>query len=105
MELAGIPTREHPDLAPTFENFEAILKELYKNYTFEFAAQESGVDSRVIEEIAELVAKRAPALDPHLAKRNSRQPGRVASFTVTLFVQRIAWRHRYRRRDLSKRVE
>ena len=35
---------EHPEVAPTFENFEAVLQHLYTDYTFAFAAQESGVD-------------------------------------------------------------
>src|SRR3954454_9430904 len=39
----------------TFEDFESILKDLYAEYTFDFAAQESGVDARTLEEIAKLV--------------------------------------------------
>jgi len=48
---------ERPDLPPTFENFEQVLRTLYCDYTFAFAAQESGVDEQVIEEIARLVGR------------------------------------------------
>src|SRR3954464_408147 len=47
---------EHPETETNFENFERALKELYASYTFEFASRESGVDQRVIEEIAKVVA-------------------------------------------------
>ena len=33
---------ERPDVEPTFESFETILSDLYTQYTFEFAAKESG---------------------------------------------------------------
>lgn len=56
---------ERPDSAPTFENFESTLKDLYKEYTFAFAANESGVDATVIEEIATLVAKAGTRLSTH----------------------------------------
>jgi anaerobic selenocysteine-containing dehydrogenase len=48
-----------------FANFERILKELYASYTFEFAAQESGVDARVLEEIAKLVATAGTRFSSH----------------------------------------
>src|SRR5437867_2273415 len=41
---------------PDFTAFEEVLKELYSEYTFEFAAKESGVEAKVIEEIAKLVS-------------------------------------------------
>jgi anaerobic selenocysteine-containing dehydrogenase len=56
---------ERPHAAPTFENFEAALKDLYKDYTFAFAAQESGVDARVIEEIAYVVSQAGTRLSSH----------------------------------------
>jgi anaerobic selenocysteine-containing dehydrogenase len=56
---------EHPDKASTFENFTSVLKDLYQEYTFAFAAQESGVDAAVIEEIAMLVAKAGTRLSTH----------------------------------------
>jgi len=42
---------EHPETETNFENFERALKEVYANYTFEFASRESGVDQRVIDEV------------------------------------------------------
>ncbi|HEY8205324.1 MAG TPA: molybdopterin-dependent oxidoreductase, partial [Pyrinomonadaceae bacterium] len=48
-----------------FENFERALKKLYAEYTFEFAAHESGVDARTIEEIAKLVATAGTKLSSH----------------------------------------
>jgi hypothetical protein len=36
----------------SFEQFEQDLKNLYAEYTFEFAAQESGVDAKTLEQIA-----------------------------------------------------
>jgi anaerobic selenocysteine-containing dehydrogenase len=48
---------EHPELEPTFENFERLLGELYRDYGFGFAAAESGVRQDRIEEVARLVAR------------------------------------------------
>lgn len=56
---------ERPDVSPTFENFAATLKDLYKDYTFTFAAQESGVEARTIEEIANLVSHAGTRLSSH----------------------------------------
>lgn len=56
---------EHSDVAPTFEHFEQALKEQYKGYTFAFAQQESGVDARTLEEIADLVGKAGTRLSTH----------------------------------------
>ncbi len=56
---------ERPELPPIFENFEFVLKDLYKEYTFAFAANESGVEARVIEEVATLVAKAGTRLSTH----------------------------------------
>ena len=48
---------EHPELEPTFEKFETVLKALYADYTFAHAAKESGVPQHRIEEVARLVAR------------------------------------------------
>src|SRR5215210_3809689 len=56
---------EHPEVETTFESFERILKELYGSYTFEYAARESGVEVRVIEEIARTVATAGTRLSTH----------------------------------------
>ncbi len=52
-------------VVPTFNDFERILKDLYTEYTFEFAAKESGVDARVIEEIAKCVSTAGTRLSTH----------------------------------------
>lgn len=49
----------------SFEDFEDILKRLYAEYTFEFAARESGVDAKALEEIAELVATAGTRFSSH----------------------------------------
>jgi anaerobic selenocysteine-containing dehydrogenase len=50
---------------PLFETFEHELEEIYATYTFEFAAAESGVDARTIEEIADVVATAGTRLSTH----------------------------------------
>jgi anaerobic selenocysteine-containing dehydrogenase len=45
-----------PDLPVTFAAFQQDLAELYADYTFEFAAAESGIEAGVLEEVAEVVA-------------------------------------------------
>ncbi len=49
----------------SFEDFERALKELYKTYTFEFAAKESGVDARMLEDVAKCVATAGTKLSTH----------------------------------------
>jgi len=49
-------TECHPDRPAAFETFQEILAGLYAEFTFEFAAAESGVDAAVIAEVAEVVA-------------------------------------------------
>lgn len=56
---------EQPDLEPTFENFETTLKRLYAEYSFEFAARESGVDPQTIGAIATLIAAAGTRLATH----------------------------------------
>ncbi|PYS91695.1 MAG: formate dehydrogenase [Acidobacteria bacterium] len=56
---------ERPEVETTFENFETALKEIYQAYTFEFAAKESGVDARMIAEVAEVVATAGTRFSSH----------------------------------------
>ena len=56
---------EKPDLPRTFESFEAVLRDLYEACTFEWAAEESGVDAEQIREVAELVARAGSRLSTH----------------------------------------
>src|SRR5918912_1152074 len=56
---------ERPEVETTFENFELVLRELYRGYTFEFATREARVDARVIEEIARVVSKAGTRFSSH----------------------------------------
>jgi len=56
---------EHSELDPTFENFEHVLKQLYRDYSFEFAAKESGVSATTLHEIADVVASAGTRLASH----------------------------------------
>ena len=49
----------------TFETFERALKSLYRQHTFEFASQESGVDAQAIQDVAALVASAGTRLSTH----------------------------------------
>lgn len=51
--------------AAKFEDFVAALKSLYSSYTFEFAAKESGVEAKVIEDVAKCVATAGTRLSTH----------------------------------------
>ncbi len=56
---------ENPELPTDFQTFELVLKNLYKSYTFENAEKESGVDARVIEEVAKVVATAGTRFSSH----------------------------------------
>jgi anaerobic selenocysteine-containing dehydrogenase len=56
---------EHPEMQTSFDNFENVLKELYRDYTFEFAAAESGLDARAIEEVARIVSTAGTRFSSH----------------------------------------
>lgn len=57
--------RERPHVEVSFERFEVVLEELYATYTFEFAAAESGVDARVLEDVAATVGAAGTRLSTH----------------------------------------
>jgi len=57
--------KEHPEEEATFASFEAVLERLYAEYTFQFAAQESGIEADVIAEIAQLVSTAGTRLSTH----------------------------------------
>jgi anaerobic selenocysteine-containing dehydrogenase len=56
---------EHPEDEQTFERFEEILHDLYREYTFEFAAAESGVAASTIAQVAAAVAGAGTRLSTH----------------------------------------
>ncbi len=57
---------EHPEDPLTFEAFEARLRQLYKDFTFEFAERESGVPAGLIREVAGVVAGCDGRLSTHI---------------------------------------
>ncbi len=57
---------ERPDWAVTFENFDRALKELYAEFTFDFAAQESSVAAETIAAAAKAVANCQGRLAAHV---------------------------------------
>ena len=54
-----------PGEPETFDAFKRALAELYAEYTFEFAAEESGVSAETIEAVAEVVAGAGARLSTH----------------------------------------
>ena len=58
-------TTVRPEVEPTFDAFEEILEELYAEYTFDFAAEESGIDADTLEEVARTVATAGSRLATH----------------------------------------
>ena len=55
----------HPDEPAAFATFQNVLKTLYVEYTFDFAARESGVAAETIAEVAEAVAGAGGRLSTH----------------------------------------
>ena len=56
----------HPDEPRTFETFEQKLKDIYAEYTFEYAARESGVEEDLLRQVAETVARCDGRLSVHV---------------------------------------
>ena len=77
---------ERPEIETNFENFEQLLKELYRDYTFEFAAAESGVEAHVIEEIAKVVAGAGTRFSSHNWRSASSGNSGGWQVTRTLFM-------------------
>jgi anaerobic selenocysteine-containing dehydrogenase len=65
----------------TFETFQRVLRTLYQEYSFAFAARESGVDARVVEQIAHLVAAAGARLSTHSWR--SAAAGNLGGWQVT----------------------
>jgi anaerobic selenocysteine-containing dehydrogenase len=57
---------EHADKPQSFESFVNIVKQEYARYTPEFAAQESGVDPKLIVDIAREIGRAGSALSTHV---------------------------------------
>ncbi|MDA8315519.1 MAG: molybdopterin-dependent oxidoreductase [Actinomycetota bacterium] len=54
-----------PELPVTFEAFEQALREEYAGFTFEYAAQESGIDIATLREVADVVASAGHRFSAH----------------------------------------
>ena len=54
-----------PELPVTFEVFEEVLHELYAEFTFDYAAQESGIAADTLAEMAEVVAEAGTRFSSH----------------------------------------
>ncbi len=57
---------ERPDVEVTFENFDVAMKEIYSEFTFEYAAQECGVPAEQLEAAAKVVADCQGRLAAHV---------------------------------------
>jgi anaerobic selenocysteine-containing dehydrogenase len=55
----------HGEASAAFERFEEVLREMYANFTFDFAAAESGVDASKLREVAEVVASAGTRFATH----------------------------------------
>jgi anaerobic selenocysteine-containing dehydrogenase len=77
---------EHPDAPRTLEAFEAAFLELYREYTFEYAAAEAGIPVEQVARIAELVAGAGSRLSTHTWR--SASAGNLGGWQVarTLFL-------------------
>ena len=56
---------ENPELPTDFETFEKVMSNLYESYTFEKAEKESGVDARILEDIAKVVSTAGTRFSSH----------------------------------------
>jgi anaerobic selenocysteine-containing dehydrogenase len=76
----------HDDPAPRFERFEEILRTLYREYTFDFAARESGVPADSLVAVARAVAGAGTRLATHCWR--SASAGNLGGWQVsrTLFL-------------------
>ena len=96
----------HPGVPVTFEAFEEILAGLYAEFTFGFAAAESGIDEAVLAEVAE---RRRGGGDPLLlslvAVGGRGQPGRLAGVAHAVPHLRAARRGGDSRGHVPERLE
>lgn len=62
---ADFMEEERGEPGATFERFEEVLREMYAEYTFEFAAAESGIDADELRTVAEVIASAGTRLAAH----------------------------------------
>ncbi len=57
---------EHADEPQTFPSFVSILRQIYSQYTPEFAAKEAGIDPQVLVRVAHEIARAGSAFSAHV---------------------------------------
>jgi anaerobic selenocysteine-containing dehydrogenase len=65
VDWRGYLRADRPDLAVTFDNFIVALKDLYREFTPEFAAAETGVDAAQIVEAARAIGRAGSRFSTH----------------------------------------
>ena len=89
-----------------FASFIALLKEIYAQYTPEFAAKEAGVEPEVIVEVAHEIAKAGSAFSSHVWRNTA--AGNLGGWQVARalqFLVRAGRRRRNGRRHRAQRGE
>ena len=106
-QLGGVSARRAPRLNRRRSTaFIAVLKELYAQYTPEFAAKEAGVEPKVIVEVAHEIARAGSAFRfPRLAQRGGGKSGRLAGGARAAISRRARRRRRHARRHRAQRRE
>ena len=77
---------EHPEKPTDFAEFEGVLKTLYQEFTFEYAAQESGLEASILEEIAKITATAGTQFSSHNWRSASAGNSGGWQVTRTLFL-------------------
>ncbi len=79
---------QYPDEPQTFQSFVAIIKNVYAQYTPEFAAKEAEVDPKVIVEVAHEIAKAGSAFAAHVWRNTA--AGNLGGWQVARALQLIS---------------
>ena len=79
---------ERPDLPLTFDSFIAALKELYAEFTPEFAAAETGVPAEQIVDAARAIGRAGSRSDAQLARRGGGQSLGLADHPLPVSARR-----------------
>jgi anaerobic selenocysteine-containing dehydrogenase len=74
-------TRERSQPQASFEEFERAFVDLYRSFTFEFAAREAGVPEATLREVTDLVARAGTRLSTH--NWRSAAAGNLGGWQVT----------------------
>ena len=79
---------QYPNEPQTFQSFVTIIKNIYAQYTPEFAAKEAGVDPRVIVEVAHEIAKAGSAFSAHVWRNTA--AGNLGGWQVARALQLLS---------------